>query len=512
MIIYPNETNIAQTEYVEQTTIIANTDTAGTKSLCTRIFTTNELMPTDSFSFAYNAEQVGETFGTDSEEYKRAVFYFSFPASNLMNNYRVPDLLSFAKYTPNAVKAKIFGAKVTASVSTFQSISSGQFSIVLNGNETNFTLDFTSVTSYSDVATILKNAFNAITIDPQLVTADCVFDSSRGSFNFESSTAGECTISVLAPFSGLNLLPYIGWTSSAIFSNGSDGESVTDTLSNSFNANQDFASFLFMPGLQLSETVEAANWVSNVVKPNFSCAYLTPVALENAQDWYDAIVGNSGVMMTVSNYDTETPQYEEMIPGSIVAAIDYTANNQPNYKYQICDLIPSVVNTSMANFLNNLGINYVGRTKKNTPTQAGLIFYQNGVLVAPPEDVNNLTNQMSVYFNEVWFKAALAQYFLNLLTSRGVPADTEGQTIILSVASQVVQLALNNGTIINGKTLSNSEKAFVTQLTGDPDAYQSVQIEGFYQWVQLEGAKAKYNIVYTSRGLIQMITGYDVII
>jgi hypothetical protein len=505
-----NQTNISQTLYVEQTTIIQDSDAAGTKNLCTRLFTTNQLMPTDSWVFYSNANQVGAVFGIDSEEYKRAVFYFSFTAQNRMNNYRVPDLISFAKYTPDPVPARIFGAPVTAPLSTFHSITNGSFGITIDEYVIFQNLDFSSVTSYSDVAAVIQAAMNNYPDAGQYQNCTVVFDSTRGSFNFASGLNQASTVSVESPPVGTPIQDYIGWNTSATYSNGSNGSTITETLVNSFNANDDFASFLFMPGLDLTGTIEAAQWVSNTVKPNFSCSYLIPIVLEDAQTWYDALVGYTGLMATVK-YET-TPQYEEMIPGAIAAASDYTQNTLPNYKYQICNLIPTVTNNANATFLNSLGINYVGRTKKSTTTQEGLIFYQNGVMIADSDSVNNLTNQMTVYFNEVWFKATLQKYFLDLLTSRSIPADNEGVTIVTGTASQVVTLALNNGVIQSGKDLTDDQKAFVAQITGNPTAYRNITLDGYYQWVTFSGANASYNIIYSSRGLIQQILGFDVII
>ena len=142
----------------------------------------------------------------------------------------------------------------------------------------------------------------------------------------------------------------------------------------------------------------------------------------------------------------------------------------------------------------------------------GAIFYQNDVMIADSDSVNNLTNQMTVYFNEVWFKATLQKYFLDLLTSRSIPADNEGVTIVTGTASQVVTLALNNGVIQSGKDLTDDQKAFVAQITGNPTAYRNITLDGYYQWVTFSGANASYNIIYSSRGLIQQILGFDVII
>jgi hypothetical protein len=68
--------SISISRYVDITSGVGGASVVAQRSLVARIFTSSSLVPPRSFVAFSTAEAVGDYFGTSSEEYLRAVFYF----------------------------------------------------------------------------------------------------------------------------------------------------------------------------------------------------------------------------------------------------------------------------------------------------------------------------------------------------------------------------------------------------------------------------------------------------
>ena len=69
---------IAFTKYVDIVSGVGGAEQVSLRELIGRLFTINPLVPTESLIEFTDLESVGIYFGTASEEFKRALFYFSF--------------------------------------------------------------------------------------------------------------------------------------------------------------------------------------------------------------------------------------------------------------------------------------------------------------------------------------------------------------------------------------------------------------------------------------------------
>jgi hypothetical protein len=85
----------------------------------------------------------------------------------------------------------------------------------------------------------------------------------------------------------------------------------------------------------------------------------------------------------------------------------------------------------------------------------------------------------------------------------------------------VIEQAKLNGVISVGKDLTATQKAYISQLTGDVDAWREVEQNGCYLTVTVEsyidesGVQAyrfKYLLVYAKGDSIRMVTGDNVLI
>lgn len=476
------------------------------RDLIGRIFSTNPLIPTKSLIEFDDIESVLAYFGSTSEEYKRAAFYFGWVSKNITRAKKI----AFARWADVAVAAQIFGDTDQKVLATFTAISDGTF--VLNVGEQSATVtgvDLSGAASLAAVAALIEDAIQ-LEAGTQFVDATVVYNATRGSFDFTSGDVGTAAISVEAEGTGTDLLGPLGWTGTgAILSDGAAAESITDVLTESADASNNFGSFLFIPALTIEEIEEAAIWNTT---QNILYMFMVPVSDANADAYSTALVDYSGVALTLSEVADE---YPEMIPMIILAATDYTAiNSVQNYMYQIFGVTPGVTTTLQSNALDALRVNYYGRTQ--TAGQQ-IDFYQRGTLTGLPVSPSD----MNVYANEIWLKDAVGAAIMELLLALAkVSANAKGRIQIMSQIQSVVAEALRNGTISVGKLLNNTQKLYISEITGDPDAWQQVQTIGYWLDCEMQRVvngdvvefKAVYTLVYSKDDVVRKVEGRHVLI
>jgi hypothetical protein len=506
---------ITFSRYIDITSGVGAGAVVPRRDLIGRLFTVNPLLPPQSYITFTTAAEVGSYFGTTSEEYARAVFYFGWVSKNITRAQKI----SFARWVQTAVAPKVFGSTaVTQALATYTAISNGSFSMTIGGVTNAFTgTDFTAAASLSDVATVLQTKIRTAS-GAQWTSSTVVYNATRGTFDFTGGTTGAATISVAEGVAGTPIAALIGWipaattingafSNGAIWASGSAVETITATLTASVAASNNFGTFLFMPTLAIGQVVEAATW--NVAQ-NVSYMYTVPVITANVSAWATALADLGGVGMTLSDTANE---YPEQVPMMIEAATAYDQpNSVQNYMFQMFNLTPGVTSDANANVMDAARVNYYGRTQ-----DAGqfIDFYQRGVLYGIATDPVD----MNVYANEQWLKDAAGAAIMTLLLSLArVSANAQGRTQILTTLQSVINDALNNGTISIGKTLTTNQKLFITEITADPNAWYQVQTIGYWVDCVIESYdsplqyKAVYTLVYSKDDAIRKVEGRHVLI
>lgn len=504
---------ISFTKYVSIISGVGAGAVVARRELIGRLFTDNDLVPPQSFLDFTTLADVGMYFGTTSEEYKRASFYFGWISKNTTS----PNKITFARWVDVAVAPRIFGARLTTSLTNFQLITTGAFSLTMGASENVISgLDFSAATSLADVAAIIQAGIRTKT-GTQWTAASVTYDAVRGSFNLIGGSAVADIISVQASGTGTDISVTMGWrpqsVTGAIWADGSLAETVTDVLTNSAQASNNFGSFLFMPSLvqlTLDQVIEAAVW--NTAQ-NVLFQYMIPVTAINAASYSTALLNYAGCAMTLAPLATE---YPEQCPMMILAATNYDAvNSVQNYMFQQFALTPSVLTTLDSDAYDLLRVNYYGRTQ----TAGQLIdFYQRGLLTGLA--VNPV--DMNTYANEQWLKDAIGAVILQLLLALSkVSANTEGRGQLLCIIQSVIQQAVSNGTISIGKQLSPTQILFVTQKTNDDKAWYQVQSIGYWIDCQIQSVitqdgrteyKGVYTLVYSKDDVIRKVEGSNTLI
>lgn len=498
--------SISIKKYVDITSGVGGSGAVRQRDLIGRLFTTNPKVPADGVVEVTTADDARAYFGSSSEEYLRALFYFSFVSKLIV----APKKLSYARWAQAASAPRIYGSKITTSLASFQAISAGTLTITAGANTANLTaIDLSAAASFADVAAALQTKIRAAT-GTQFTTAVVVYDAIAGVFNFTGTVAEAAPISVTPTGTGSDLALKLGWGPSAVFSPGVDITSLSDTLGNSADASNNFGSFAFLPTLTQDEIVEVATW--NAAR-NVEFMYCVRVTDANMVAISAALIGIAGVGMIYAPVATE---YDEMAPMILMAATDYSKRNSvQNYMFQQFGLTPKVFDTLVSDQLDALRVNYYGNTQS-----AGqqINFFQRGIMGGG----STALVDMNIYANELWLKDAAQANILSLLLSLPkISANVEGISQILAILQNAIDRALFNGTISVGKDLTITQKLFITEITGDELAWHQVRGIGYWvtcemqSYVTVDGRtefKAVYTLVYSKDDDIRKVEGTHILI
>jgi hypothetical protein len=500
---------ISITRYVDITSGVGAGNPVPTRTLMLRIFSTNPLIPTGGIVTFSNISEVGEYFGTSSEEYLRAADYFGFTSKNDTR----AQFISYSRWVDTAVAPLIYGQNLSATLGQLQAVTTGSFNLTLGGVSHDITgLNFSAAVSFAGVAALLQTAIRAADTDNQWDQSTVTYASGTNGFNFVGGETVADNIAIAAAATGVDIraligwLPGLEWPNGPIFSNGSLVETLTTTLTNSDSSSDNFGSFLFIPTLDQAQVVEVTTWNEDL---NFKYMFATPVSVSNASAISTALSGIGGTAMTLAPISTE---YPEQLPCTILGATDYSkANSVQDYMYQSASNLTASVSTDTdADGYDALFVNYYGLTQTAGQQRS---FYQRGVLSGFEEPTN--ATDIGTYVNEIWLKADATAALFNLLNALpSLSADDQGKSQIISALQPVINQALLNGTISTNSFLDADQKADITNLTNNPRAWRQVQSNGYYLTVTVDGVtgEATYLLIYKKNDVIRKIVGTDVLI
>ena len=128
---------------------------------------------------------------------------------------------------------------------------------------------------------------------------------------------------------------------------------------------------------------------------------------------------------------------------------------------------------------------------------------------------------MNTYANEQWLKDYAGTLLMNLLLAvTELPANNSGRSSVINVVQEAVNLAILNGTISVGKTLSATDKIVITEQSGDPNAWYQVQNIGYW----LDGQiiedntvtpveyEAQYTLIYSKNDVVRKVEGSHLLV
>lgn len=499
--------SISITRYVAITSGVGGGQAVKAREFVGRLFSTNPLIATQSLVEFTTPEDVGTYFGTTSEEYKRASFYFGWISKLVTKATKI----GFARWANAATAPMVYSKPNGVTLAALAAIANGSLNLTMGTTGSVTPINLTGVGSFAAAAAIIQTAIRA-TAGAQFTLATCTYDAPSGRFLITGGVVAVAAMSVNASGVGTDLGPVIGFSGvGSIPSNGVAAETLTQTLDASKNASNNFGGFLFLTALSAAQKLEVAQWtkLQNVAFMFMNRALL----VADAQQSFTDQAGLAGVAVT---YSPLAAEYDEMIPMIIWAATDYSKlNSVQAYMYQQFALTAKVTDNTTADQLDAARGNYYGQTQ--TAGQ-NLAFYQRGTLMGLSTDPVD----MNTFANEAWLKDAAAVAVLNLLIALArVSANATGRTQLLTVLMGVINAGLKNGTISPGKTLTVTQQLYITALSGRDRAWQQVQNAGWWidcnmvSYVGTGGAteyKAVYTLIYSKDDNIRKVEGSHVLI
>ena len=487
---------IPQTKYVNIISAVGGTSQVSQRSLMGRVFTSNKLVPYGAVVEFTGLDAVGSYFGTASDEYKFASKYFGYTS----RSGNKPQKISFALHSTEAMPARLYSKAKPVALATLKSLVSASITFNVGGAEYALSgLNFSSATSFTDVANIIQTAFEALAGDD---VASFEYDTALSRFVLDSEATG---VDAEMGYAKDTLAGIIGMNEGAIgaiLSNGSDVESGVEALRETTLLSNNFYSFCFLTDVS-SNLEDIAEWVD---AQNVRYMWSLAVSAETASATASALANFDGVGLTLG----EDVVY---LPMAIASAINYELPNASvDFMYQQGSGISTIVaDEEEQKAYDAIRVNYYGSTQ-----QAGSLvsFYQDGKLLGS-------ISSMGIFVNEAWLKDALFTNLLNLRMSLdSLPANDTGLAYVKVAMQEIIEKAQNNGVISAGKTLDATQKVYITQITGDKNAWMAIQSIGYWLDAKIEKYteqgtekyKVSYLLVYSKGDSINYVDGKDILI
>lgn len=554
---------IRQTKYIDITSGVGGGSAVSDRELIARVFTTNELCGIGHVYEFKDLSSVMEHFGSTSDEYKTAEKYFGFVAKDIV----APKKMSFFGYsikqnaddleghrnayvqaTAPAEALSLYGQsncriKLTLGVETFEVDSTTQIGGIKFADAIKAAANLQAVgDTVAEYVTQVLFGSDESDSDANNVSEEdactCVLANSRFRFTFPESIKAEVIGFGSAETDtdaqkDLATLMGIGTSASPVRSNFTMNESPLEALVRSDGISDNFGSFYFLTpyynsgkdpetgkdiwverAISKGEAKDVAAW--NMTK-NYKYLYIVGQQgyttaqgglAGNVADWVAKDTGLAGyVGTTVWAYKTKDDRIESL-PAALLATTDYSrANSTQTYMYQMNDLISAAItNDKTSQQLDDLNVNYMGVTQ----SAGGLIQFT--------QDGNNMDGvETGVYCNELWMKASFWTAIMNLfLAVKKVSANDEGAGLIKTVMMPIITTAIKNGTIMPRKPLTTTQKVYISQVTGNSDAWMDVYNDGYTLEIKIENVNnrfvAKYILVYSKGDAVRKVEGTDILI
>ena len=506
---------IPVTKYVAITSAAVQSSEMTRKDLIPRILTTNPLLAVNTVYEFTSSSDVKTLLGSSSAEYLIASEYFGW----ISKTAEQAEKISFMRYSFDALAPFMYSTISLTPLATFKAITDG--SVVINLGGTSYTitgLDFSEITAYADIASILQTALRANEDGGELWTSATVeYDSSNSCFILTGGITGANEIAYAsAADEGTDISNLIGFDSAAqpVLSEGTDDMEISDILDKTIDISTNFLTIGFTdPEAAIDNLAAIGAWIN---EQNNNYRFCFDVSSSNYAEAIETASSYEGMTANYNiNYGIEGVNPAWLMSAILPATTDYDAKNGvKNYMFQVFDEQAVSVGVdddgTLYQTLDNLCINYNGQTQKSGKTTA---FYQNGF--------NADGTDSAVFDNEAWLKDAITTDMLNAFLGLDyISADSDGIAVLTAVLQNNCEEALNNHVFSKGKTLDTTQKAYINQLTGDKNSYLEVQNNGYIFDVDITSETSgsaeiyagEYTLIYLKNDVIRKVSGKNILV
>ena len=443
------------------------------------ILTESSRIPSTSIALQFaSANDVGEYFGMTSNEYNAAVIYFN----GYDNSFKKPRTLVIGRRVDADAAAWLRGVAVTATLAEFQAVTAGTLDITVDGTAIALTsIDLSSATSFSDVASAITTAFNT--------AATCTYDSLSNTFMITSATSGASS-SITGTGSG-TLESLLGFAADGVvMSQGMALMSVSENMAAIRQITENWACFagIYTP-LSNDEVLACSAWASGQGVQYLYVAWSDAVVMltQSETTRLAYLLKESANGATAIVYGGW--QYAAFILGA-VASIDWERTNGTitlAFKSQY-GLAADIDNGTDAQTLLAKNANFYGNYATRNDA---FVFLYDGSMTN--KGLQSSYNYIDPFINAIWFNNALQVAIMSGLSGASrVPYNEDGYSMIRAWCMDPINRAVKNGVINQGMTLSDAQKAQVIQEAG-LDITSNLQTDGYYLQIQEASPSVRTN-------------------
>ena len=335
--------------------------------------------------------------------------------------------------------------------------------------------------------------------------ATVTFASNLNAFTFTSGATGAAS-SIAGCAGDVAEAFYFTEAQGAVYSEGEDVRSLTETMNSAIELGQNFVSFGSIEQLNDEEILELAQWSNSMYSSGTQFLFVF-----NSTDPALTVTGQTNIASQLQELNVNGTagiygdlRYAAFIMGAI-ASINWDGNNSTitlAFKAQ-AGLEANVKAQSASSALEGYSMNFVGDYASRN--DAFILLY--------PGCMFGQWKWVDSYIGSIWLANALqVQIVAGLQTVKRVPYNETGYTFIRAWCADVIQRALTNGVISTGVNLSQTQKTELQQDAGR-DISEELYSNGYY--VQILDATAQIRqerrsptcgIWYTDAGSVHRIS------
>jgi hypothetical protein len=311
------DVNITRDDLANTVDVFSNVNIVGTS---------NVIRQDERIRFYSSQQDVGQDFLVTSDEYKAAEYFFS-------QNPR-PQQVAISRRFTSDQPGFLIGNEVTALVSDFEPITSGDFNATIDGVSLDILgIDFTGVTNFSEIATKIQDALNT-EAPPGFASATVEFINNR--FRITSGTTGSTStvdvLSAVSPPVGINISqPLLMNMNSGTEVDGTDFVSIVDEIQKIQNINDDWYWLTFTQEIrdynQANSVLEVAAYIETQKKIYMTTSNVKETIDPNDTTNVASTMQSLNYSRTSVTYSTHGDQYPDIAIATKMAAVDFNASN-----------------------------------------------------------------------------------------------------------------------------------------------------------------------------------------
>lgn len=432
--------------------------------------------------------KLSQLFGENSKEVSALKKYFSF----MGKTGDTTDKAIIARWFNVAQPATIFGDGKLATIEKIKTIAS-KFVLKINGTSGTFEVNFKTVKTYSDVASIMKGAINKFESGgADFIKANVRFISAFDCFVIESGVPGKGSTIEIMPVSGAGdvaskqLLIDLGF-SKTINSSGVDTESYADFVRRIYAANTAGFAITTRENVDEADIINAVKFLGEVDEGQTINTRIKLIFnftdIEKVKECAAVLskTGCTGYVLTYDPFDEGV----NILDAAIGGAVDFMSSNSAiNFNFQkasgftpitnfnhVHDFQNGITDASFTAELDKLKISYVYSVGIGTQES---VMYGLGLMAGDfgSEDIQ---------IGESYLEAKLQNAVMNALNSLPkIPLQgRDAKELIGLLLIPSFKSAVSASVIASGGKLSDSDKLTLTQSLGS-DAVSSVESNGYY--------------------------------